>query len=247
MKKIKYNFDIVIPIGPNEKDIIQEQIKYTKKNIIGYRNIYLISYDHLIQVDGCITIDEKIFPFTIKTVEKFHGKLDRNGWYLQQLLKLYTGKIIPGILNKYLVIDSDTFFLKPTNFIENNICLYNFDKQYNIPYFEHMKKLDKELVRVDKNMSGICHHMIFETKYVNKLISKIEKKHNDVFYNIFLKLVDDNHKNGSGASEYEIYFNYMLKNYPNKIKIRELKWETLKKIETNKNLDYVSCHWYLRE
>ena len=33
------------------------------------------------------------------------------------------------------------------------------------------------------------------------------QNHNDLFYNIFLKNVTD--LNGSGASEYEIYFNYM--------------------------------------
>ena len=70
-----------------------------------------------IVIDGCITIFEKIFPFSLDTVAKIHGKRDRNGWYLQQLLKLYAGKIIPNILDKYLVIDSDTFFLKPTKII----------------------------------------------------------------------------------------------------------------------------------
>jgi hypothetical protein len=29
-------FDIVIPIGPNDKEIIEKQIEFTKKNIIGY-------------------------------------------------------------------------------------------------------------------------------------------------------------------------------------------------------------------
>ena len=82
------NFDIVIPVGPNDKSIIEEQIKYTQKNIIGYRNIYLISYDPSIDIDGCITINENIFPFNIDTIAEYHGKLDRNGWYLQQLLKL---------------------------------------------------------------------------------------------------------------------------------------------------------------
>ena len=80
-------FDIVIPVGPNDKSIIEQQIKYTKKNIVGYRNIYLICYDPLITIDECITIDESIFPFNIDTVAKHHGKLKRNGWYLQQLLK----------------------------------------------------------------------------------------------------------------------------------------------------------------
>ena len=116
----------------NDKFIIEKQIKYTQKNIIGYRNIYLICYDPSISIQGCITINENIFPFNIDTVSKYHGKLERNGWYLQQLLKLYAGKIIPNILDKYLVIDSDTFFLKPTTFLQDNKCLYNYGFEYLI-------------------------------------------------------------------------------------------------------------------
>lgn len=243
-KDIETTFDIAIPVGPNDKSVIEQQIKYTKKNIIGYRNIYLICYDPSITFDGCITINENIFPFSIQTVAEHHGKLQRNGWYLQQLLKLYAGKIIPNILDKYLVIDSDTFFLKPTTFVENNKCLYNYGTEYHKPYFHHMKKLDKDLVKIDKSKSGICHHMIFETKYIDELIAKIEKNHNDLFYNVFLKTVTD--KEGSGASEYEIYFNYMLKYYSDKIKIRKLNWKNTNKLETNSNFDYISYHWYMR-
>ena len=119
-----YKFDIVIPVGPKDIDIINNQIKYTKKNIIDYRNIYLISCDDTLNIDGCITINEDIFPFNIETVVKFHGKNQKNKWYFQQLLKLYASYVIPGIMNTYLVIDSDTFFLKPTTFIQNNKCLY---------------------------------------------------------------------------------------------------------------------------
>ncbi len=185
----KKEFDIVIPVGPNDIDIIKKQIKYTQQNVIGYRNIYLISYDPSLQIDNCITIDEKIFPFSIKTVEKFHNKLPRNGWYLQQLLKLYAGFIIPDILDKYLVIDSDTFFCKPTIFIMDNKCLYNYGFEYHIPYFIHMKKLHNTLNRVDNNKSGICHHMIFETKYIKKLFDLVENENNDKFYNLFLNNV----------------------------------------------------------
>ena len=96
-------FDIVIPVGPNDKSIIEQQIKYTKKNIVGYRNIYLISYDPSITIDGCITIDESIFPFNIDTVAKHHGKLKRNGWYLQQLLKFRSIYIICGF--KFIYIE----------------------------------------------------------------------------------------------------------------------------------------------
>lgn len=107
-----------------------------------------------------------------------------------------------------------------------------------------MKKLDKNLIKVDKNKSGICHHMIFETKYVLEFISKIKRIHNELFFDIFLKFSKNNTK--SGASEYEIYFNYMLKNHPDKIKIRELKWENTCNFEEYKHFDYISCHYYQR-
>lgn len=241
----EFLFDIVIPVGPNDKSIIEEQIKYTKQNIIGYRNIYLICYDPSIEIDGCTTINENIFPFNIDTVASHHGKLERNGWYLQQLLKLYSGQIIPGILDRYLVIDSDTFFLKPTIFVENDKCLYNYGIEYHKPYFEHMKKMDKNLIKVDAQKSGICHHMIFEKKYVDEMISLIEKNHNDLFYKVFLQFITE--KSGAGASEYEMYFNYMLKYNPDKIKLRRLNWKNTNKLDINNNLDYISYHWYMRK
>ena len=237
-------FDIVIPVGSNDKDIIYTQIEFTKKNIIGYRNIYLICNDPEIIIDGCITINENIFPFSIEDIIKIHCKLNRYGWYLQQLIKLYALLTIPGILNKCLILDADTFFLKPTTFIKNNKCLYNFGSEYHSPYFTHMLKLDEELIKVYEDKSGICHHMMFEKKYIIELINKIEEKHNDKFYNIFLKMVTIN--NDSGASEYEIYFNYIFKNYSNNVELRELSWATLNTIDINLDVDYITCHWHMR-
>ena len=82
-----------------------------------------------------------------------------------------------------------------------------------------MKRMDKDWGRI--KMSGICHHMIFETKYLNEIISKIEKPQRFILQCIF-KIVE---KKPAWASEYEIYFNYMLKYYPNHIIIRKLNWK----------------------
>ena len=62
----------------------------------------------------------------METVAKYHGKLTRNGWYLQQLLKLYAGLTIPNILENYLVVDSDVFFLKPIHFYEDGKFIYTY-------------------------------------------------------------------------------------------------------------------------
>jgi hypothetical protein len=249
-------FDIVIPIGPNDIKQINEQLNYTKKNIIGYRKIFLISFDPNIQLKSehkdIIIIDETIFPFSINDVTKFHYKHSRNGWYLQQLLKLYSGLIIPDITEKYLVIDSDTFFLKPTKFIENEKCLYNLGTEYHIPYFEHMKKLHSSLIK-KIDFSGICHHMMFEKTYIRELFDLVEKNHsNEPFWKIFLKIVEKQHYgeniyNASGASEYEIYFNFMMIYHNDKIDVRLLKWTNSNVLiqEKTDNYDYISCQWYL--
>jgi hypothetical protein len=247
-----YLFDIVIPVGPNDKCILNKQIKFTKKNIIGHRNIYLICNDPTIIIDGCITIDENSFPFSMDTVRNIIGDVSingfcKNGWYLQQLLKLYSLITIPGILERCLILDCDTFFLKPTIFIKNNKCLYNYGTEYVGSYFEHMYRMDNNLTKVYNTKSGICHHMMFEKKYIIELINKIEANHNDKFYNIFLKMVSFLY---AGASEYEIYFNYIFKNYSDRVEIRELKWANSGSLDdiyvNNANYDYISYHYYMR-
>ena len=170
-------FDIVIPVGPNDIDIIHKQIDYTKKNIIGYRKIFLICKDASLQIDGCITVSEEIFPFNKKTVSDILGPTDRCGWYLQQLLKLYASIVIPGLLDKYLVIDADTFFLKPTVFLKDGKPLYNYGDEYHKPYFEHMNRLHSSFKRQVDLYSGICHHMLFETKYIKEIFSMVEENH----------------------------------------------------------------------
>lgn len=244
-------FDIVIPVGPNDISVIEDQIKYTRANVIGYRHIYLVSYDPSIQFDGCITIDENIFPFNLNTVAEKHSPQKRNGWYLQQLLKLYAGLVIPDIMTKYLVIDSDTFFLKPTTFVENGRCLYNYGTEIHPPYFQHMERLHPSFKKMVEQ-SGICHHMMFETKYVKELIELVETMHHDLFYNVFIKLATE--INGSGASEYEIYFNYILKNHGDQVMIRQLEWTDVKVFNITINTDcsvvpyvYLSYHWHMRE
>lgn len=240
-------FDIIIPLGPNEKNRLQLHVDYIIKNVIGYRNIYVVTFDTSIQALGCIIIDENIFPFNKTDIENIHGKSSRNGWYLQQLLKIYSGKVIPGILDRYLVIDSDTYFVRPTQFInDQNKCLYSTRSEYYIPYFEHMKRLHPSLEKM-KEQSGIAHHMMFEQRFLEELFRLVEKYHGNTtpFWEIFLKEVDKNEIIRSGASEYEIYFNFMIKYHPDEIQIRVLSHENLGKYSSfynYKDTDYVSFH-----
>jgi len=243
--KMNNNFDIVIPVGPRDIDIINKQIHYTKQNIIGYRYIYIITSNKSLKLDKCITISEDIFPF--KDIVKTYINNNKFGWYFQQLIKLYAGLIIPNILDKYLVLDADTFFLKKTYFISDNKCLYNYGVEYHKPYFDHMIKLDNSFKKKFKYKSGICHHMMFETKYIKKLFNIVESNNKDKFYISFLKNIENIY--GSGASEYELYFNFMVTFHFDKIIIRKLHWDNVSYIsdEIFKKYDYISYHWYNRK
>ena len=243
-------FDIVIPLGPNEKDNINTQIEYTKKNVIGYRNIYIIAYDPNITIPGCIIIPETIFPFSIQTINahfsKYMTDLWRSGWYLQQLLKLYAGTIIPGILETYLIIDAEVFFLKPIQFIEDDKHIFTIGHQYHYPYFDHMKRLSDTFTR-NHEKSGIAHHMIFYTPYIKEIFNIVESKHKNFFYQIFIEQIDASIYHGSSASEYELYFHYMIKMHNENIIIRELNWENVNSnydLTNPSNRDYISiCHY----
>jgi hypothetical protein len=78
------------------------------------RNIYIVTktscFANTIKyfTDPVIVIDESIFPFADQ-IAIYHGKNSRNGWYLQQLIKLYAGLVVPGILDRYLVIDGNIY------------------------------------------------------------------------------------------------------------------------------------------
>ncbi len=251
LEKEGFFFDIVILVGPNDLDKINRQLEYNKKNIIGYRNIYIIPYDQNIQFEGCITIPESMFPFNIWSVYNFHGKTNRGSWYLQQLFKLYAGFVIPDIMERYLVIDSDTIFLKPTTFIQDGLCLLNYSDEFWGEYFLFMERLHPSFRKMHEK-SGVCHHMIFEKKYVKELIEMVEKNHNNhYFYDIFLYRVDKNYILGSGASEYELYFNYLLNYHSDKFILRKLlfintgDFDDKTNLYNDLNLDYVSVHWHI--
>lgn len=248
-------FDILIPVGPNDKDIISKQIEYTKKNIVGYRNIYLVMPEPLIQIKDCITISENIYPFSKKWIEEINPVIKKSGqgggWYLQQLIKLLSFHYIDDILDNYLVIDTDTFFIKKTIFFERDIPLYNTGGlfQYCPNYYSYMKKLGPEFVRTTRiNRPAICHHMIFQKKYVNEIIQILENKYKDK--KIYEILIDNVTCGFSGFSEYELYFHFMNKFHKEKIKIRRLKFLNngkYKFLEKKSRYSYISLHYYLRK
>lgn len=247
-------FDVVIPVGPHDVEMFTKvQLPCTRKNIVGYRNIYVICPDALVDLlqshCGNVTIvPESIFPFSIETVAQYHGKSGQNGWYLQQLLKLYAATVVPNMLERYLVIDADTCFFKPTAFYDaqTDRYMFNWGSEEHFPYFFHMSRLNPQFRKMSYK-SGICHHMIFHKHFVEEMFGLVMPKHPEAtnFYQVFLQCVDQKYFTGAGASEYELYFNFMLLVHPKRMILRKLKYsEQSLADKRSSHDDYASFHWY---
>jgi hypothetical protein len=244
-------FDIVICVGPNDESVVHRCVGFNRQNIQGYRNVYLIAKNPSLKVQGAITIDEASFPFKLADVRRIHESHahNRSGWYLQQLLKLYAGHCIPGILPRYLVVDCDTQFVRPTHFIEPNTgkMVFSLGQQHHKPYFNHMQRLHPDFKRQRPNMSGIIHHMMFDVSFVDELINMVETQHpGRPFWQVFLEQVDVKDQPLSGASEYELYFNFMLAFHSEDMLIRKLKYIECGQFHVPPNIEMVSEHWYAR-
>ena len=240
------SYDIVIPVGPNDYDIINKTIGYTKDNVLDYRNIYIVS-SLTFNFPGCISIPESLFPFRLEEIAKKVDCLERAGWYLQQLIKLTATTYIKGILDNYLVLDSDVFVLKPIEFFKYGTPFFAYGDEYHIPYFEHMVKLHPSLIKYEPDKSGICHHMLYNKGYLQELFLLVENYRQKPFIGCFLDEVTVKGPHTSGASEYEIYFNFMLKYHPENMLIRQLNWRNLITLEhCSITDDFVAVHHYNR-
>ena len=251
-------FDILILCGPNDADIIDSCIEYSSRNILGYRRIYVISYNPSYRNKCIICVPERIFPFSKEEIISKGIHPNRAGWYFQQLIKLYAGFVIHEMLDYYLVIDADTLFLKPTEFFCNDLAIYTIDEvtSYQTPYIEHMKRLNRNF-KLELPVSGISHHMMFRTSFVRELFNLVEfcaNVHSSKnFWEIFIDSIDDKIKPleiGSGASEYEIYLNYIIKYNSDRMCLRRLNWIEHKRVKDisqfKEKYDYISLHHYLK-
>ncbi len=210
--------DIVIPYHPKDGGTINECLDSIKLYVNKYRNIFIISNkNHNFKDTIWINLDN--FPFDGNSVINFHGKTPKNGWYLQQLIKLYSVICIPNISNTICVIDSDIVFCNTINLYETDINKPNLNIQYDVikghaqwgpDYFIHMKKLHPELERIDPNITGINQVFSIKKSTIINLFKLVETYHNNnlKFWELFLHFAEGTK---SGASEFEILINYILK------------------------------------
>jgi hypothetical protein len=264
---IMYNFvkepiDVVIPCVDKDIDTINLCIEGIKQNCSQIRRVITVSARPI--TDKAEWFDETKFPFKMSEVALYltnqnqeearaflTKRSSRCGWYYQQLLKLYAPFVIPGISSNVLILDSDTIFLNPVRFMdENGWPFFNPGSEHHWQYFGHAERLLPGLRKLFPGYSGISHHMIFQKCVLVDLFQRVEKIHSVPFWKAFCMKVDPKDRDRSGASEYEIYFNFIFSQSP-QARCRILNWRNVSTLHEmvafrESGLHYVSCHAYLR-
>lgn len=254
--------DVVIVAHPKDKETLGYCIEGMKENCKKTRRIIVISSEKL--TDQAEWFDENEFPFNQSDVGKaiVRGKgnnkkgqefLRRSrrgpGWYFQQLLKLYAPFVIPNISSNVLVIDADTIFMNPVNFLNDALGgLFCFSRaEARKGYLKHAERLVPGYQRIYPEVYSVCHHMLFQRAILEDLFCLVEQYHKTPFWKAFCACVD---LQEAGASEYEIYYNYALRQ-TEQVQLRELIWSNSSHLDEREDFKragyhFVAFHSYMK-
>lgn len=126
----------------------------------------------------------------------------RIGWFLQQILKVYAGKVLG--LQDFILMDSDVVWFKPIKFLSqdtSNVTIngrrvpayyYTTSNQYHPAYFSTMRKianlgLPDDKITKQPHRSGIAHHMVIIKEIMDKLFDEVEGLHGGLpMWKVFL-------------------------------------------------------------
>ena len=247
------NIDFIIPVHSKDFSTLELTIN-SIKNLSSCRNIYIISNKNA-NIENTIFISEHLYAnyVTIEMIEERYSKknskyISRSSWLYQQFLKLLATKIIPNLSDTFVIVDSDTIFLKDITF-KPEIFYYCKAKEYHIPYLRPIKTLLN--LQSTISFSTICHHSIFLKSTLDQMISDIEIRFNTNFVDAVLNTLDLNEV--SNFSEWDLYSNYMILNHLDQTKARSLKYKDIKFIPKLVHLmlysfyfDFISSHAYQR-
>lgn len=268
-EKVTYSFskepiDVVIPCCKKDLYSLDLCIEGIRKNGKNIRRIIVVSDEKL--TDNAEWFDEKNYPFSKKdlAMEIFHNDpkagityfttpspYSRVGWIYQQFLKFYAYFVIPDISENVLILDADTIFLNPIEFITENGEPYFTTARENMPpYFNHAKRLLPGFRRVHDQYSGISHHMIFQGCILEDLFLQITRIHKIEPWKAICRSIDPKDAVFAALSEYEIYFNFTLLR-TDQAKLRSIRWMNVsskERLEDYKaqNYSYVSCQSWMR-
>lgn len=205
--------DVLIVTAPKDFNklpfVVESLVKHIEENL----NFFFVSPcaipDEYMPINGQYLMDHEVVDFDFYSINMKH----RRGWYRQQFIKLFQ----TVTSDKYLVVDSDVWVDTQLN-IEKPTFFLGKD-QLHKPYFDLMKAV-VNLDRVYPH-SFISEIMYFERERIHHMLNYIKTDE----YGFFTRCVEHINRanDASGFSEYELYGNYVTKNWPKDYQYQDIK------------------------
>lgn len=199
--------DVLIVTAPKDFNKLQFVYDSIMRNIEGIDEVICVSPEIIPTAylpSGVFTyLDTETTVFDFSLINMKH----RRGWYRQQFIKLFQ----EVTFNNYLVVDSDVFICKKLNIGDDFPVFYLGKDQLHKPYFDLMK----DIVNLDRVYphSFISEIMYFKREIIDHMLDYLKIDQAEFFLRCveYINKADD----ASGFSEYELYGNYVTKNFPN--------------------------------
>jgi len=231
-------------------DSIRKYVKHpiTKFSIISRQNDQLI--DFCVE-NECVFVDElSILGYGVDRIKEINEQKinkenlkGREGWLLQQLLKLGYDKFCEQ--EHYLVVDTDTFILKPRVYKFGNTTVFEYIDEWHVPYQKAYYNLMGFPFSSKKSLTA--HNMFFEKSVLKDMKSHIENKHDLQWDEAYIMNAD--YSSVSFCSDYDTYGNFFMELH--KKNTITLYWLNVEAHDYSNDIKYpfwaqsLSCHAYL--
>ena len=242
--------DAVVMYHPKDKPLLNWCVLGIRNHLDVARILVVCSHECRPDVEraGAIFIDEDAVVEGL-TAESFSGR--RWKWYFQQILKL--GMADKVNTDYYLVVDSDTVFLRDAAFFNaDGKPLYAISSEYYKGYFDVFEQLLG--FKASREYSFTVHHMVFNRRIVKEMQDAFMDQ--KPWYMNIVRYVEPQTPWFSNAqfNEQETYGHYIKALYPDEVNIRLLHWRNIGAVPTERlikrlsyDFDFCSFHAHLRK
>lgn len=187
-------------ITPNIDELKKNLGKHDERIILMDEKKFPFNGSHVDEVMIGAVKDRGIYPIDGKS--QFERTIwGRIGWFLQQLIKFYAGRVFG--LKDYVLLDSDIIWFNDVKFIaqladtnnasakyKGNKYFYATSNQYHPAYIATLPRISGVPLHDHKPVfrSGIVHHMVIVQSVLDDLIDRSEKLHGLPFWQVLLNV-----------------------------------------------------------
>ena len=215
--------DAVVPYHQKDRDLLPWCLNGIRNNLDEVRRVLVIcnkSNKEDVEREGGIFVDED-FVGNLTVNSYSHSRWP---WYFQQVLKLAAADIVDT--DYYLVVDSDTVFLRKVSFFnDEGRPLYAPATEFHRTYFDVFRKILGFYAR--REYSFTAHHMIYNKFIVKEMRSKFRPE--KLWYDNIIKYLEPQPPWNSITqfNEQETYGHFLKEVHPKEVNIRILQFSNI--------------------